>query len=45
MAAPERIGYWSGVAARIDLAILAPGTDRETVRSRCGEAIELGLAA
>jgi deoxyribose-phosphate aldolase len=45
MATLERSWARSEVAARIDLAILAPGADRESVRSGCAEAVTLGLAA
>jgi len=45
MAAAERRWRRAEVAARIDLAILAAGTDRETIRSGCAEAVQLGLAA
>ena len=45
MAAAARIRARSEVAARIDLAILAAGADREAVRSGCEEAVALGLAA
>jgi deoxyribose-phosphate aldolase len=45
MAAAERIWSRAEVAARIDLAILAPGADRDAARSGCDEAAALGLAA